>query len=348
MGVIWRAQDQELGREVAVKQLKPELLADRRTQARFVAEARLTAQLEHPGIVPIYDLGHLDSAEPYYTMKLVRGRTLAEEVARLHAQVAGNERQVEQLRLLTAFLAVTRAMAFAHARGIIHRDLKPDNIILGDYGETLILDWGLAKIVDQEAAPMTAASLYPDDLQVTQRGALLGTPVYMSPEQMAGKIDELDARIDVYALGAILYQMLTGRRPFEAATFAQLQRQILESRPVPPRSLQPAIPQALQAICLKAMSRRPEDRYASAAELAADLECHLADEPVTAYPEPIRLRLARWSRRHRVLVTSAGVALLARDPGRAGRALHVGTPGAASPAGSFHALDPAAQRGRGG
>src|SRR5262249_40062965 len=146
------------------------------------------------------------------------------------------DRAVEHLRLLNAFLAVTRAMAFAHARHVIHRDLKPENILLGDYGETVILDWGLAKVLHQEGETLEAAPIVPDSADATQQGAVLGTPSYMSPEQAAGRIDEVDERSDIYALGAILYHFLTGRRPYEGKAHEVLQ-QVQEREPARPRSL---------------------------------------------------------------------------------------------------------------
>jgi tetratricopeptide (TPR) repeat protein len=310
-GLVWRAYDETLGREVAVKQLSGDLAGIADYRQRFVAEACIAAQLQHPGIVPVYDLGGQDGGAPFYTMKLVRGQTFSEAIRRFHEEaLTEGERAVEHLRLLNAFLAVTRALAYAHARGVIHRDLKPDNILLGDFGETVILDWGLAKVLRKEAAAPEAAAAPAADPAATQQGTVLGTPVYMAPEQAAGRVDEVDERSDIYALGAILYQILTGKRPFPGTSSEEVLRQVLETEPPAPRSLAPTVPRPLEAICRRAMAKRPADRYAEVGLLTRDLECYLADEPVAAYRATRRERLGRWARRHRTVVASSVVAFV--------------------------------------
>jgi serine/threonine protein kinase len=326
-GLVWRASDETLGREVAVKQLSGQLAGHAGLRQRFIGEARIAAQLQHPGIVPVYDLGGQEGGQPFYTMKLVRGQTLTEAIRRYHECEKGDrtpnnqescppfradsegERALEHLRLLNAFLAVTRALAYAHARGVIHRDLKPDNILLGDYGETVILDWGLAKVLRKEAAALEPVPAEAADPEATQQGTVLGTPVYMAPEQAGGRIHEVNERSDIYALGVILYQLLTGRRPFAGNSSAEVLKQVLETEPARPRAVAPQVPRALEAICLKAMAKRPEERYAEVGLLTRDVERFVADEPVSAYRASRRERLGRWARRHRTAVVAGGVAL---------------------------------------
>lgn len=335
-GLVWRAQDEVLGREVALKQLSSSLLARSAYRERFLAEARIAAQLQHPGIVPVYDLGDTPDGDPYYTMKLVRGETFAEAIRRFHAEPRpAGQQAIEHLRLLTAFLAVVRAMSYAHSRHVIHRDLKPDNVLLGDYGETVILDWGLAKVLDDSPGqrndqteeilptehlrtrwPMGTPSpgspgRTPTNVRTpTQAGTVMGTPAYMAPEQAVGRLDLVDERSDIYALGAMLYQLLTGEQPHRGRSSDDVIEQAATREPPAPRRLAPAIPRALEAICLRAMARERAARYASASLLAQDLERYLADEPVSAYAEPKHAAWLRWARRHRTTVASSSVAIL--------------------------------------
>jgi Flp pilus assembly protein TadD/tRNA A-37 threonylcarbamoyl transferase component Bud32 len=312
-GLVWRAEDKALGREVALKQLSSQLLARPGYRQRFLAEARIAAQLQHPGIVPVYDVGEAPSGDPYYAMKLVRGQTFTEAIRSFHQTPrTPGEKAVEHLRLLNAFLSVARAMAYAHSRHVIHRDLKPDNILLGDFGETVILDWGLAKVLRAEpAAPDPVPHEGgPSPVDATQAGTVLGTPSYMAPEQAAGLLDQVDEKSDTYALGAMLYQVLTGRPAFVGNSSEEVLAQVLRSSPPAPRTVNPAIPRPMEAICLRAMARQRSERYAAVSELARDLERYLADEPVGAYREPRRESLRRWARRHRTAVASASVALL--------------------------------------
>ncbi len=324
IGRVWLARDPEFGREVALKELRPESARDPGIWARFLEEARITGQLEHPGIVPVYELkrGEPDRA-PFYTMRFVAGRTLTEASRAYHAGLeAGTATALDRQTLLNAFVGVCNAISYAHARGVLHRDLKGQNVVLGDYGEVIVLDWGLAKVIDgpdSDAAPgpggvagATPVVLGDEDSHPpTIRGAALGTPAYMPPEQAAGRFDLVDRRSDVYGLGAILYEILTGRMPFAGSSTSDILRKVQEEEPTPPRQVVPGTPPALEAICRKAMAKRPEARYASAKDLAAEVSRWLADEPVLAYPEPWTTRAVRWGRHHRPAVAGAAALLVA-------------------------------------
>ncbi len=308
MGRVWLANDRRLGREVALKELK---LDDPALQARFLEEAQITGQLQHPGIVPVYELGEADGTPaPFYTMRFVQGRTLREAIADYYTRRSkGMATPLEWNALLEAFVSVCQTLAYAHSRGVLHRDLKPHNIVLGDYGEVLVLDWGLARLQTRpEAAPTNIPQL--GTREETALGQVLGTPAYMAPEQAAGRPEEIDARTDIYGLGAILYEILTGRPPFMGKDTHDTLRQVCEQTPTRPRLLIPTVPPTLEAICLKALAKPRERRYAETGELADEVRRYLADEPVHAYAEPFVQRLARWARRHRTVTTTAAALLV--------------------------------------
>jgi serine/threonine-protein kinase len=311
MGEVYVADDADQRRQVAVKRLRPSAAgqADRR---RFLREAEIAGGLEHPGVVPVYGLTRDADGRPSYAMRLVRGQTLQEAIRRLHDPGAARGNPGLLLRqLLNRFVAVCNTMAYAHSRGVIHRDLKPANILLGDYGETLVIDWGVAKRLapsgegDGNATP--GAGPPGADGGETAAGEVLGTPAYMSPEQAAGRGPEVGPASDIYSLGATLYTLLTNRAPPASGSGGPVGAGPL---PPPPRQVNPAVPRALEAVCLKAMAPAPERRYATALELAEDVERWLADEPVRAYREPRRIRARRWVRRHRTLVAVLGVSVL--------------------------------------
>jgi serine/threonine-protein kinase len=310
IGRVWLAHDDRLGRDVALKELRPERTGNPVVWGRFLKEAQITGQLEHPGIVPIYELGQrVDDQAPFYTMRFIRGRTLSEAVAAFHRKRSqGEDGSLELRELLTSFVGVCNAVAYAHSRGVLHRDLKPQNVVLGDYGEVMLLDWGLAKLMEQSEVPEDPTPLAvaaEGDGEGTKQGQVLGTPAYMAPEQAEGRLDLLSPTTDVYGLGAILYEMLTGKAPFTGTETTAVLRQVIHQTPARPCSVVPAAPAALEAVCLKALSKKSDERYSSAKELAADVQHFLAGEPVTAYREPLMVRAGRWVKRHRVLVTSA-------------------------------------------
>jgi serine/threonine-protein kinase len=323
LGDVFVARDTELHREVALKEIKPKHADDAISRQRFVLEAEITGGLEHPGIVPVYGLGTYASGRPYYAMRFIRGDNFEAAIREFHAAEkpgrAAGERTLAFRQLLRRFVDVCNAVAYAHSRGVLHRDLKPKNVMLGKFGETLVVDWGLAKAGVKEAdarpasGPEEERTLHPasgGSREVTLDGMRVGTPPFMSPEQAAGRVTELGPASDIYSLGSSLYVLLTGAHPYAGETSIEILKKVQQGQFAPPRQVKKETPAALDAICCKAMSRFPQDRYPTVLELAADVEHYLADEPVEAYAEPWTARAGRWARRHRTAVLSAGTFLL--------------------------------------
>ena len=318
LGEVFVARDEELHREVALKLIQERHASDPGSRDRFQFEAEITGRLEHPGVIPVYGLGVDQGGRPYYAMRFVRGESLKQAIERFHradgpTREAG-ERSLAFRELLGRFVDVCNTMAYAHGRGILHRDLKPANVMLGQYGETLVVDWGLAKAAGRPASePPTGdgslGSLRASDGSSTEPGSLLGTPSYMSPEQAEGRIDQVGPASDVYSLGATLYNLLTGKLAFDGKDVFTLLGKIRAGDFPPPRSVDPAIDPALESVCLKAMALTPAARYASCRVLADDVKRWAADEPVSARREPASARLARWARRHRSAVAALGLSL---------------------------------------
>jgi WD40 repeat protein len=302
IGRISRARDQRLGRMVALKELREEHKAE---EERFVREALLTAQLEHPSIVPVHEAGRWPTGEPFYAMKLVDGRSL--EV------LIGEARTMDdRLRLLRHVSAVAEAMAYAHSHRVVHRDLKPSNILVGPFGETVVIDWGLAKALESEASnpehtPTFAGtrSVEVGGDKLTQLGEVMGTPAYMPPEQARGH--GVDERADVYALGAILYHLLTGVPPFEGRPHDVVLR-VAREMPVPLERRQPLVPPELAAIVKKAMARDVRERYRTARQLAEDLRSFEAGHMVGAHQYGVRDQVSRFVRRYQAPLTVAAIA----------------------------------------
>lgn len=293
MGVVYKARQSTLQRVVALKMILVGQLANDDEVKRFYAEAQAAAKLEHPQIVPIFEIGAHEQ-QHYFTMAFVDGESLAHRVSR------------EVLRpreAATIVMKVARAIAYAHVEGVVHRDLKPANILMDQAGEPHVTDFGLAKRV---------SGCDPSDPtpQLTVAGQVLGTPSYMPPEQAAGKSAQIGPLADVYSLGAMLYCLLTGRPPFQAASPLETLLQVLEQEPVSPRLLNSVLPRDLETICLKCLEKDPERRYDGAAALADDLGCYLSGEPIVARPLTYLERAVRLARKHRrsLLRTAATVA----------------------------------------
>ena len=291
MGEVWVAHDARIGRRVALKKLRS---GRSDQQARFLIEAQITGQLEHPCVVPLHDLGTDDSGQSYYVMKFIEGRRLSEAIIEFHRNKrrADWTGEVEFVRLLQIFVDLCHAIAYAHSKGVMHRDIKPDNVMLGPFGETLILDWGLAKVIGQPDRPGNAsAGVEIGESSSTRDGAIIGTLTYMSPEAARGTTEEIDHTSDVYLLGSTLYEILTSIPPRRGSSQYEIIELACRRRPDNPRTVDPRIPRALEAVCLKAMAFEKHDRYPTALALAEDMQRYLAGEPPTAYREPAPARL---------------------------------------------------------
>ncbi len=316
LGAVFVALDGELHREVALKQILEKHADDPDSRQRFVAEAEITGGLEHPGVVPVYGLGTDVAGRPYYAMRFIKGESLREAIDRFHnddgLRTDAGRRSLALRTLLRRFTDVCNAIDYAHSRGVIHRDIKPANIIVGKHGETLVVDWGLAKAIGRADPSGGERTITPSSSgsSETLPGSALGTPAYMSPEQARGDLSRLGPRSDVYSLGATLYCLLTGKPPFDNEDIGGILRAVQEGQFRRPSEHDSAIDKALEAICLKAMATEPEKRYATPRALADDLDRWMADEPVSAWREPLALRARRWARRNRTVVTAAGAAVL--------------------------------------
>jgi tetratricopeptide (TPR) repeat protein/predicted Ser/Thr protein kinase len=287
MGRILEAWDRRHGRPVAIKVL---LREDEDAAAWFEREARITARLQHPSIIPLYEAGRWSAGEPFFAMKLVAGRSLdrvMEEARTTQDKVA----------LLPHFIAVTEALAYAHEQRVAHRDLKPSNVLVGDYGETVVIDWGLA------------SELRAGDDEPTVAGHAVGTPCYMPPEQARG--EPVDERADVYALGALLYQLFTGSPPYSGTSSKETIARVVAGPPEPLASRLPGLPADLATLVDKAMAREPADRYPSAKEMSADLKRYAEGQLVSAHAYSPASLLVRWVKRHRAVVSMAALLVAA-------------------------------------
>ncbi|PYV91101.1 MAG: hypothetical protein DMG05_08215 [Acidobacteria bacterium] len=289
---------------------------------RMLREARIVARLEHPAIVPIHDVGQLPDGRVFYAMKYVQGRRLD--------RVVRNKNPLPEL--LRIFQRVCEAVAFAHAHGVIHRDLKPENIMVGPFGEVLVMDWGIAKVllepskaepifqvsiatantIEQQSLLSSLGERQLDSVAETAHGTVMGTPPYMAPEQALGETNELDERTDVYALGAILYFLLCGRPPLETLELTQVGQTFADQTRQALRQAYSKIPRSIEAVCLKAMARDRNHRYVNVDALASDVGRFLDNLPVSAYREGLSERAERWLARNHFLVFLIAAYLLMR------------------------------------
>ncbi len=321
LGHVFLATDPVLNRRVAIKFPKWHRLTNDQ-RARFEREARVTGRLDHPGIVPVHSLKQDDPSRPCYVMRFVEGPTLQQTIRQLHEH-GGESRSrnffyaLEFRHLLRNLISLNNIVAYAHGQNVIHRDIKPGNVILGPFGETLLLDWGLAKVIG-EAEGIASEHQALDEVRSpleTLHGQVMGTPACSSPEQLLGQNDRVDQRTDVYSLGVTLYFLLTGKFPVESGNLSQQIENVVRGKVVAPRSIFPAIPSALQAICQKAMATDPIARFQTVPEMTADLERFLAGDEVSVFADPLHRRISRTLRRRpgvfAAMIATTIVALLA-------------------------------------
>ncbi len=339
MGVVLRGRDRALHREVAIKVIRDQDSPHQR--GRFLKEAQITGQLEHPNIVPVHEFGVDAAGRMFFAMKLVRGRNLAEVIDQHRRQPAIAAQEYPLVKMVGILVQVCNAIAFAHSRGVTHRDLKPGNIMLGDFGEVMLMDWGLAKVGEPAdggtrsalgtprlgdgdsdgkavasagagAGAGASARAAAERMDITVDGAVIGTPAYMSPEQAAGQISKMDQRSDVYALGAVLYEILTLHPPISGSDLKDVLRKAMLGAIEPPERRAPdrAIPKDLAAIAMKALASEPEQRYPAASLMRRDLESFLEGRAVSARADSLVEALGKFIRRHRITSTAVALAAL--------------------------------------
>jgi len=316
---VWRIFDEHIGRDVALKELLPEPGPEGEATSpwaspqsipgvvRFLREARVTGQLEHPNIVPVYEVGRRLDGTFYYTMRMVRGQTLAQKLEEC-------KDLPERMKLLGAFWDMCNAIAYAHSRGVVHRDIKPSNVMVGEFGETVLLDWGIAKVKGkQDIGARDIAKelklLHGDDIEKTTAGSAMGTPSYMSPEQARGEIDLIDERSDIWGLGSVLYEILTGRPPFTGKQRVEILLKAGRKRVSPVLEQNPDASAELAAIAQKALRRNKQNRYQSAKDFSKDVGAYMTGEKVTAYDYSSWELLKRYALKHKVAFGAVGLVL---------------------------------------
>jgi len=339
MGRILVAYDQYLKREVAIKELHPDVAEDESIVRRFIGEAEITAQLEHPGVVPIHRIGQGRDGLPYYTMKMINGATLQEAIKAYHRKPS----KLELMNLVRRLVSVSKTIAFSHSKGVIHRDLKPANIMLGEHGETLVMDWGLAKPYNRGIEDTYISIVHQTKQsrpELTMVGAIVGTPAFMSPEQAMAEENMVGPLSDVFSLGTVLYYLLAGQTAFSGRSTQEVLAKVRACNPVPPSQIKSSVPHGLEAICLKAMAKLPENRYQGASEFADDLCRWLDDEPISAKKDPPWSKIFRWMLRNTMvsigipavlvfslLLSSIGVWLVVRNRDSTSAAAMIGNLG---------------------
>lgn len=307
--VLRTCLDENLGRTVVMKTLQPQYQNLETYQKRFLREARVTAQIPHPCTIPVYELSRDAEGNAYFTMKRLHGRDLSEILDRI---AEGNAEVIARYPLPTiinALLHCAQCLAFAHNHGVIHRDMKPANIMIGDYGEIMVMDWGLAKVSsmkdDDEVDQLLRSGQQSIPGRLTCRGDVQGTPFYMSPEQ-AVETGDVDERSDIFNMGIILFEVLTNETYISGRNFREIRRRLQEDPVRSPRRVAPKknIPPELDAICLKALQKSPADRYQKMSDLENDLRAWMCGTPVSVYSEPALRRLLKW-RDHEVLSSAS-------------------------------------------
>lgn len=322
LGQVWLATDPALNREIALKRIRPGKGSSRDAQLRLIKEAQITGQLEHPNIIPVYELEQYDEkGRPYYTMKFLRGDTLNDRIKAYHRKKKkGEDDPLGLVSLLNSFIDICNAIAYAASRGIVHRDLKPQNVMIGDFGEVIVLDWGLAKKIESQEDDSSRKELRLGDIldsTETVAGQVVGSPAYMAPEQASALNDQVDARTDVYGLGAMLFTILAGQPPHRGTKTGNTARDTIEllnrisTGDTPKlRDIDPSIPKGLDAICAKAMHKGARHRYQDARDLAEDVQRFLADESISVLKESKVQKIGRWLRRHRAWAQSIATAII--------------------------------------
>ena len=309
LGEVFKAHDHELHRDVAVKFLHEKIARNEEERKRFQQEVEITGRLDHPGVVPVYANGKTEQDQPFYVMRFIRGDTYDDAIKQYHKsknELPPSEKRVALQKLLSQLISVCQTVGYAHTRGIIHRDIKPKNIMLGKYGETLVVDWGLAIPFSREGQfrVKDEKTLVPQSIDDSGSGREgEGTPVFMSPEQAAGNVD-LGPASDIYSLGTVLYRAITGKFPFDGKTPMEIKVAIMKGDFKPPRSLETSIPKSLEAICVKAMQNDINKRYQTATQMADDLENFLADAPVSSYQYSALESFGRFVHRNQSLFTT--------------------------------------------